>query len=344
MIKRIVLISLAALLLCTNAFSYEFQKGICYTTWTKEKYSSPASDESLKAVSKTGANWVSILTTWYQDKCYNTDIHPTEKTPSDENVIHAIQQAHSLGMKVMIKPHLDIIDTSDGSWRGDIGCKLDTDWDAWFESYKNFIVHYARLAEENKVEMLCIGTELTTISAMKEDKWKGVVIKSVREAYKGPLTYASNWNDEYGHIKFWDALDYVGIDAYFPLSENSNPSFDEIKKGWDEWVKDMEAFQKRVNKPIIFPEVGYCSADWTTKTPWEELTGNTNMKLQADCFEALIETFWGKKWFYGVYWWRWGTNINFGGVNNRGYIFQNKPAQKIIEKWYRKGTPKRTAR
>ncbi|MFA6141897.1 MAG: glycoside hydrolase [Candidatus Omnitrophota bacterium] len=340
MLKKIIVVSLIAILFCVPAFSYEWQKGICYTTWTKDKYVSPASDESLKTLRGTGATWVSVLTTWYQDSCHDTDIHPTDKTPSDESIVHAIKEAHSLGMKVMIKPHLDIIDTSDGSWRGDIGCKLDTDLDAWFESYKNFIVHYAVLAEENKAEMLCIGTELTSISAMREDKWRDVVIKSVREVYKGPLTYASNWNDEYGHIKFWDALDYVGIDAYYPIVEDKAvPTLEEIKKGWEPWVKDIEEFQKRVNKPIIFPEVGYCSADWTAKTPWEDLTGNTNVKLQEDCYEALLETFWDKEWFYGLYWWRWGTNKNFGGPNNRGYVFQNKPAQKIVEKWYKKHTP-----
>jgi len=340
MLKRFILIPVIMVLFCGTALSYEWQKGICYTTWTKEKYSTPASDESLEALSKTGAKWVSILTTWYQDKCSNTDIHPSEKTPSDESVIHAIKQAHSLGMKVMIKPHLDIIDTSDGSWRGEIGCSTEPDWQMWFEHYRDFVLHYAKICEENKVEIFCIGTELTSVSTIRENMWKEIVIKPVREVYSGPLTYAANWNEEYTHVKFWDALDYIGIDAYFPLSEKDKPTLKELKKGWEEWVTEMEEFQKKVNKPVIFPEVGYCAADWTAKTPWEELTGNLNMKLQADCFEALLETFWTKDWFYGLYWWRWGTNKNFGGPNNRGYIFQNKPAQKIVEKWYKKSTPK----
>ena len=331
----------ATFLLCADAYcDYEFQKGVCYTSWTNQRYASERSDESLAEVKNLGAGWVSILTTWYQDKCFSTEIRPADNTPSDESIVHSINTAHSLGMKVMIKPHLDILDTSDGSWRGEIACSSDPDWQLWFESYRDFIVHYARIAQENNVEILCIGTELTSVATIKEEMWKDIVIKAVRDVYKGSLTYAANWNDEYTHVGFWDALDYVGIDAYFPLTEEENPNLEQIKEGWQEWVEELEEFQKQVDKPIIFPEVGYCSANWTAKTPWEELTsGNANLKIQADCYEALFETFWDKEWFYGVYWWRWGTDVRFGGRNNRGFVFQNKPAQDVVRRWYSKPSP-----
>ena len=320
----------------------EWQKGMCYITSNKDRYLSPESDASLKAVADTGATWVSILTTWYQEKCHTTSIFPTKDTPTDESIIHAIDTAHSLGMKVMLKPHLDIVDISSGTWRGEVACISEPEWKAWFKSYGDFMVHYARIAEEHKVEMLCIGTELSSASTIRENMWKDVVIKPVRGVYKGPLTYAANWNGEYDHINFWDALDYVGIDAYFPLSDKPKPTLDDIKKGWGEWVADIERFQKKVNMPIIFPEVGYCSAEGTAKTPWEEIAGGQiDMELQADCYKAILETFWDKDWFYGLYWWRWGTNVNFGGLNNRGFSMQNKPAQAVVTEWYHKPVPKR---
>lgn len=321
---------------------YEFQKGMCYVTWSKDKYSSKESDESMKALAKTGTKWIAIVPTWYQDKCYTTNIFPTEKSHSDSSIIHIINTAHSLGMKVMLKPHLDLIDLSSGSWRGEIACISEPDWKAWFESYRDFILHYGRIAQENKVEMLCIGTELTSVAMVREDMWKNIVIKPVREVYKGPLTYAANWNDEYNHINFWDALDYVGIDAYYPLSDKDRPSLEELKEGWQEWVKELEGFQAKVNKPIIFPEVGYYSAKGTANKPWEEPPrGEIDLELQADCYRALLETFWDKDWFYGVYWWRWGTNVSFGWRMNRGYSMQNKPAQDVVTKWYRKAPSKK---
>jgi len=315
----------------------EFQKGICLTTWSKNQYGGPDSDASLKALSKTRANWVSILTTWYQDKCSTTKIFPTDKTPTDDSIIHAIKTAHSLGLKVMIKPHLDVLDSSNGAWRGDISCSVEPEWQEWFENYKVFILHYAKIAQDNNVEMLCIGTELSSISPIKEDLWRNTIIKPVRETYKGLVTYAANWDDEYDQVKFWDAMDYVGIDAYFPLSDAPNPTLPELKKAWAPWLKSIEDFQAKVNKPIIFPEVGYCSADGAAKAPWEDIAGGkVNLDLQANCYKALLETFWDKKWFYGVYWWRWGTNVRIGGKHNRGFVPQNKPAQKVIEQWYKK--------
>ncbi len=339
-------ILLAAFVFCEDGRvakpKYEFQKGMCYVTWRSGKYSTPESDASLKELAKTGTKWVAILTTWYQERCSTTKIFPNENTPTDSSIIHAVNTAHSLGMKVMIKPHLDLIDLSEGSWRGEIACISEPDWKAWFESYRDFILHYAKMAEENKVEMLSIGTELTSVATLRDGMWNDIIIKPVRDVYKGSLTYSANWNVEYSIVPFWNALDYIGIDAYFPLSDNVIPALEEIKKGWEEWVGEIEGFQKKINKPIIFTEVGYCSADGTTKKPWEEIAdgGKVNLKLQADCYQALFETFWDRKWFYGVYWWRWGTDVRFGGANNKGFSPQNKPAQDVLKRWYKKFTPK----
>lgn len=314
---------------------FEFQKGMCYVTWTKDRYASMGSDESLKALAKTGTKWVALVVNWYQDTCYTTSIFSTAKSPSDESVIHAIKTIHGLGMKVMLKPHLDVLDTSGGNWRGEIACIADPDWDKWFESYGEFISHYALIAQEHNVELLCIGTELTSVATIKETLWKTRVIEPVRAIYKGPLTYAANWSDEFTHVKFWDEMDYVGIDAYFPLSDKERPTLEEIKAGWSEWAKEVEIFQAKVDKPIIFPEIGYCSATGTAKTPWEEIvSGEVDLELQANCYRAIFELFWDKEWFYGVYWWKWGTDVRFGGPQNKSYSIQNKPALDVVKEWY----------
>ncbi|MDP2912784.1 MAG: glycoside hydrolase TIM-barrel-like domain-containing protein [Candidatus Omnitrophota bacterium] len=315
----------------------EFQKGICYVTWAKSRYLSGASDESLKELAKTGAKWVALTVNWYQDRCDTTDIFSTEKTASDASLIHAIEVIHSLGMKVLLKPHLDLVDVTSGGWRGEIACVTEPDWEVWFNNYANFVLHYAEIAQKHKVEIFCIGTELTQAAAAKEKLWRTKVIAPVRKIYEGPITYAANWNEEYSQVGFWDALDYIGIDAYFPLSEADNPNLADLKRGWEVWVKDIEKLQAKVNKPVIFPEVGYCSAVGTASTPWTEITNTSvDLELQANCYKALFETFWEKEWFYGAYWWRWGTDVRFGGPSSKGYSFQNKPAQDVVTEWYKK--------
>ncbi|MBD3379588.1 MAG: hypothetical protein GF408_03895 [Candidatus Omnitrophica bacterium] len=313
----------------------EFQKGMGYVTWSVDAYEQPTSDESLEKLAGTGCNYVSILVTWYQTNCWSGDIRRKANTPSDESLVHAIRKAKELGMKVMLKPHLDLLDKSDGSWRGEIGCLKESDWDKWFGKYTDFIMYYVDIAKKEDVEMFCLGTELSTAATVKGYLWKDLIAK-VRKKYSGLLTYAAHW-DRYRDIRFWEDLDYVGINAYFPLTEEIDPPYEDLIKGWGKWVDEIEEFQQRVDMPIIFPEIGCCSADGAAIRPWEHYPrSEVNLRIQEDYYRALFETFWEKDWFYGAYWWYWGTNVNMGGKYNRLFLLQNKPAEEVVEKWYKK--------
>lgn len=312
-----------------------FQRGMTYATWNKSRYGKSGSDESLEALTETGTEWVALVTTWYQDRFCTTDIYPTDKTPTDESIIHAIETIHELDMKVMLKPHLDLRDKT--GWRGEIECSSDHEWLEWFESYREFILHYARMAQENDVEMFCIGTELTYPATTKPAYWRKM-ISDVREVYDGYLTYAANWNNEYQDIKFWDMLDYAGIDPYFPLTNESEPDLEEIKEGWQKWFSDIKAWQQEIDKPVLFTEIGYRSSTNAAKAPWEHKDPNFALDLQqqVDCYEALLQTFYEQDWFYGIYWWYWGTSTKMGGRNDTGFKPQNKPVEETIAEWYKK--------
>ncbi len=311
-----------------------FQKGMCYVTWSAEGFSSKSSDESLRTLSDTGTSWVQIVVTWYQEKFDSTEIKRLKKrTPTDRSLRHAIRTAHRLGMSVMLKPHIDLI-SDEGNWRADIGFYTDEDWNTWFTNYKKFITHYAKLAEKEKIEIFCIGTELSYAST-RTDAWREIVIPAVRRVYSGKIVYAANW-DNYKNIQFWNELDYAGIDAYFPLSTKEDPTVDELKEAWKRWVNEIEQWQSSVKKPVIFTECGYCSAEEAAKRPWEEAFSGrrANPLLQARCYRALFETFCGKPWFAGLYWWKWNTFKGSGGKNHRRFTPQNKPALRYVQLWY----------
>ena len=315
----------------------KFQKGVTYVTWSKEAYGRPFSKRSLKKLASTNTEWVAIITTWYQEKYDSTIIQSTLKTPSDESLVCAIKDAHALGMKVMLKPHLDLSKDIGSAWRGEIDHRTTQDWIKWFNSYCDFICHYAKMAQEHDVEMFCIGTELTNPALLKPELWKEIIIKNVRRVYKGPITYAANWHDEYVDIKFWEELDYAGLDPYFPLSDKEQPTLEDLKEGWHKFLEDIEDWQASIDKPVIFTEIGYKSSTGAAKSPWEHSPGRElDLELQANCYRALLETFWEKEWFYGVYWWYWGTNERMGAGNNRGFIIQNKPVEEVLSKWYKK--------
>jgi hypothetical protein len=312
-----------------------FQKGICYATWQRDRYLSVYSDKSLQALAETGAEYVSVVVTYYQDKFNSQEIFPTQKTPSDESVIHVINKAHQLGLKVMLKPHIDLIDESDGLWRADIGFQSLADWRAWFAQYLRFILHYAVLAEQTHTELLCIGTELC-FASMQAEFWKGYIIPNIRRVYSGELIYAANW-DEYRNIRFWDRLDYVGINAYFPLAKNSNSEYEEIRASWDEWADEIQAWQDEISKPIIFTEIGYRSCGTAAIRPWESISGKgVNLGLQADCYRAALSILYYRSWCRGLYWWYWETSPYAGGKTNRDFTPQHKPAESVLSSWYKK--------
>jgi len=314
-----------------------FQKGMCFVTWSKDKFESTLSDQALAMLKELGVEYVQVNVTQYQEKYNSTKIQATELTPSDSSVRHAISKAHDLGLKVMLKPHIDLIDKEDGTyWRADIGFTNEEDWQSWFANYEKMITHYAHMAEKMKVEIFCVGTELA-FTSQRTECWKNV-INSVRENFSGKLIYAANW-DEYKNVKFWSDLDYAGIDAYFPLTYKKNPSLQDLKEGWKKWVGEIESWQSETQKPVVFTEIGYASTPNAAYEPWKAgEAGNADVEMQANCYRAFFDAVYNKPWLAGVYWWESGPTVYGGGVNNRNYTILNKPAAKILAEQY--GTTK----
>lgn len=304
-----------------------FQKGISYASWEHGSYDTLSSDRSLFLLKETNAKWVSLVVTWYQETVHSPIIYrdPYE-TPDDEGVVRAIKLIHELGMKVLLKPTVDI---EDGTWRGEIGFDTEEGWEAWFSSYRYFINYYAELASRYGVEEFSVGVELAgTVHREKEWRW---IIENVKVRFKGPLVYAANW-DSYQSVNFWDALDYIGIDAYFELAVGVSPKLEELLTAWAPWVGELEAFHEVVRKPILFTEIGCRSVVGASARPWDWITpGEVDLQEQACYYEAVFRMFWDKPWFYGFYWWAWAPELSDADT---GYSPQGKPAEGILTEWY----------
>lgn len=311
-----------------------FQEGIVYASWWHGDYSSPESDTTLsKAIKPTGANWISIVVTCYQDTVYSTNItcKPDTLTPTDDDLRHVIKKAHELGLRVMLKPHIDI-DESAHAWRGEISPDNEAGWQDWFKSYTTFITHYAGLAQSAGVDYLVVGTELAK-TVHRSDDWRGI-IKDVRAIYHGPLTYAAHHMSGEAAIDWWDALDAIGIDAYYPLSLGNNPTVAQIKTAWMPVVARLGQLSEKWKRPIIFTEVGYESINGTNGTPWKALNNEVDFKEQADCYQGVFEAFSGQKWWHGVFWWVWTTHDAKTSPLNNGFNGYNKPAGRVIRQHY----------
>ncbi len=250
------------------------------------------------------------------------------------------QFAHELGIKVLLKPHIWLT-ANQGKWRADIEMESESAWQGWFRSYGNFILHYARLAQRLGIEALCVGTELLATSTKRETDWRAIIL-DVRKVYPGKLTYAANWYQEYENIEFWDSLDFIGIQAYFPLTSRLDPSVEELMEGWQLHLIPIERISRRHNRPVVFTEIGYRSnvnaaiKPWVWPKPSSRPANERDLRTQANCYEAFFQTFWFRPWFAGAYVWKWFPRVDeIRNEPDQGFSPQGKPSERVLAKWYK---------
>lgn len=233
------------------------------------------------------------------------------------------------GIKTMLKPQIWI----HGSYTGAFTLANENDWLTWENNYRNYILGYAHLADSLAIEMFCIGTELKLVVENRPKFWNNL-IDSIRAFYDGELVYAANW-DDYQQVPFWGKLDYMGIDGYFPLSNatDTTPSVKQLISSWQPIINDINQYRVLQKKDVIFTEIGYKSVNACTYEPWNPTSPAVNLQAQANATQAFFEAFAGKPWFKGAFFWKWyPRHQTSGGVNNKDYTPQNKPAEIIIKK------------
>jgi len=243
------------------------------------------------------------------------------------------------GIQIMLKPQLWIWQ---GEFTGTIKMKSETDWKQLENTYADFILTYAKLAQETNVAIYCIGTELEGFVKNRPRFWSDLIAR-VKKVYKGKLTYAANW-DEYPRVPFWEQMDYIGVDAYFPLSEEKHPSQEQMGKGWQKWKSTLKDLAEQKAKPILFTEFGYRSMDYTAKKPWlvDRNQMDVNLDAQADAIAATFNEFWKENWFAGGFVWKWFIHHDrSGGAENNRFTPQNKPSETVIKNFFGDQVPKK---
>ena len=234
----------------------------------------------------------------------------------DSSWVSRIKTLRDSGFKVFLKPHLWLHETEDGEWRSDITHLSETEWDSWKDCYRDFILRYARVAERGKAELFCIGTEFTNLTSERPQYWRDL-IKDVRSVYSGKVTYGANWYKEYKQIKFWDDLDYIGVQAYFPVTNKKYPEVKDVASGWKKHVSELNKIQKKYKKKILFTEMGYKSIPQSGIRPWEWVEDINNEEIeysaetQANCYKAFFDEVWDKPWFGGLYIWQMRSDFSF---------------------------------
>ena len=310
--------------------------GFALTYWTSVDLQ--LVEKAVKRVKEVNSKWVAVLAFCRQTSRESDQVYVRD---ADFKLASQIAEiAKKAELKVILYVFLRV---EDGSWRGTIKPR---DINKWFESYGRAVSLYADLCENMKLDMLCIGSELTTVESCNEE-WTRV-IKQVREEYSGPIVYGLNWwssidelHQRILKLKWLKELDYIGVDAYFPITSVRKPRIKDATQGWfnnpqgRNIVAELEALYKKFKIPLIFTEIGYRSIASALEAPWDwRRTDVYDERTQAVGLYALFKVFYRKPWVKGFILWSWDIGYEYR-EKDLSYNVYRKQAQDVVTQWFK---------
>jgi len=275
---------------------------VCGMTWgwtgVRGTWNTPAADASMAAMAAHGVTWTALAYAAVQATAFSTEIpYDDEPTVTDAEIVHAVRTAHEAGLKVCLKP---VVNVADGTWRAHIGffewdVPGEPSWTDWFASYRRFIVHAARIAQAEACEMLCIGCEMVRADGQAAH-WRRLIAE-VREVYGGIITYNCDKYQE-DHVTWWDAVDVVSSSGYYPIDQ------------WDEQLDRIGQVVASTGKPFFFMEAGCPSRAGSAQRPndWM-LAGEPSGAEQLRYYRAMFDAVRAREWVRGLMLWDWPAQL-----------------------------------
>jgi hypothetical protein len=311
-VRRLGIAAVAVTVTVTNtsqpaspAGTLPFQRGVNFTAEGRNGYTAEVARPMLEQLREYGVNSIALVRFgggWERD----------------EGIRAVAKIAHEFGMTVLLKPQVWMR----GAFTGDLDFTSPADRAEWFRQYRLYLEHQARLATRIRADLFSVGVEFGKLSVNEKD-WRALIARA-RELYSGPITYSASQGPEFENLRFWDALDYIGLNNYYPLGDDLSAAAIAAK---------VEQVHRRFRRPVILTETGFSSYQAPHRAPWDETPRQLSPTDQARCYEALFRAFYGKPWLRGIYWWKVGTN-GYGGVEDGSHTPWRKPAMEVVKKWY----------
>lgn len=307
-------------------------------------------EDALPAARELGIEWLALTPFGWMENQNTPSVRMNRRGrfwgETDHGLRTTARKARELGFQLMLKPHIWLTRPVDNGWIGMIDFDSEEEWLKWEADYRTFILHYAELAQAEDMAILCIATELSNPVRTRPHFWKAL-IEEIRTVYSGRLTYAANWYRDYDVVELWPHLDYIGVNAYFPLTDRSGPGVSEIIAGWKPYIESIGRLAEEHDKPVLFTEVGYKNAPGSTIRPWEwpprrrRWGGETepdnhptDQDEQVNAYEALFRSVGRLPWFRGLFIWKWYPNATRITVDRIEFSPQNKEAERVLQRWY----------
>ncbi|MDD9934345.1 MAG: hypothetical protein OXT09_12120, partial [Myxococcales bacterium] len=282
----------------------------------------------LDELADVGATDVQLVVQWSQRDIYATEIGPLPGVSVEDELLEwVITEARARELRVFLMPILHLQERKRGHWRGKL---RPDDWDAWWRSYREFILHYALMSKGSGVDLLSVGSELISTESRTE-RWRAL-IADVRQRFPGKLTYSANW-DHFEPVAFWDDLDVAGITGYQELSDEPYPDEQTLVRGFAGLLQRIELWHAMTGQRFVFTEIGYPSQIYSARYPWDyRKRGDApDLQLQLRCYRALYQVWQHRKVLDGLYVWNW---FGVGGPTDHGYTPRDKPAASVLRHWF----------
>lgn len=285
------------------------RKGINLIIYYNDPYFESKVNQLLDSLARLGVNSVGVMLPFVQEQIDSSEVSPdASQSLSNANLAILIRAAKARGMSVMLRPVLDeqnLLQQNPQFWRG----VLDpADISAWFDSYTRFLLPLATIAQKQGADMFSVGIELSSLEPYT-DNWL-TLIAQVRAVYSGELLYSLNWDRlTEDPPLFLDALDDVGVDAFFPLTDvptgSLDPSVPDLAQAWTKWLGVTRAYMQdsRTPRSMIFTELGVRAQQGAFQRPytWNTDTGPSG-ESQARYYDAACQAT-ASLGLSGVYWW-----------------------------------------
>jgi len=300
-------------------------------------YGTRASSEVLAEIRNLGATWISLTPFGRMDSLDSTEILPDFEIPLEENIERTratIREAKAMGFCVALIPHIWVLS---GEWRGEIDMGSQKEWKKWFDSYERFIKPWARLSAAEGVSIFSIGVEFKSTSFYMADEWRRM-IRHVRAVYDGLVTYSANW-DEAADVGFWDAVDIIGINGFWPLARKPGDRTDVMRQRALEVAGELESLSIIHDKPVLLTETGCKAAADAALAPWEWPEHLVDLKYdgeyQAGFYQAVLEAMVGREWFAGLFIWKVISDPgDWSQDPEAGFSPRLKPGWGVLDSWF----------
>jgi hypothetical protein len=306
--------------------------------WPGRGYGSAYSEELLDELSRLGANWISVTPFGRLWSLSSTDIQRDFELPYEDNqaaLERMVEQAHARGIKVLLIPHLWV---ETGGWRGEVDPGTPEGWVRYQRSYREFVLGWASFAARTHVDAFSIGVECKSWSGRFGPYWRQL-ISDVRGSFHGLLTYSANW-DEAEHVVFWSELDWIGINAFYPLANHNRASYSDYLEGARRARDQVGVLARTLDMPVLFVEVGYTTRRDAAVEPWLWPDDMTDVVYdedeQARALSALIELFVPEPWFVGLFVWRYYADLDdVSQEHGWGFSPHGKLAEGVLSRAFR---------